>query len=262
MAKTRKKVSLRDRLIEKKKELTKKGGGFIMKQKEEGTIRFRILPTGEDNDIALELITFWLSKDAGEIVSPSTFGEPCPAMELYNQLKESDDPADIELTKKLIPRKKYVIPVIMYKDTKGNEIDEDNSNKLMQITNGIYQEIIDLYLDEDEWGDMTDPKEGYDLKQTRTGTGQKDTRYTINTCKNTPLKGDYKKITVDLEEMAKKYADTYEAASEKLSKFTGSMVSEDDDDDEDDAPRRKKKSSGKSSDKPSSKKKRRKSSDI
>ena len=251
-----KKKSLRDRLADQKKKLSSgKSGGFIMRQKDEGTIRFRILPTGEENDFAMELTTFWLSQDAGEIISPSTFGEPCPAMEKYLELKESKDPDDIELTKKLVPRKKYVIPVIMYKDSKGTEVDEEQSNRLLQISSGIYQEIIDFYLDEDEWGDMTNPKTGYDLKQTRTGKGKNDTKYTINTCKNTPLPKAYSKTVIDLEEMAKKYADTYESALAKLENFLGTTG---DDEDEDEVPRRKKSRESKTN-KP---KKRRKSSDI
>ena len=258
--------SLRDRLMNKKKELKNRGngGGFIMRQKEEGTIRFRILPTGDDNDFAMELTTFWLSKDAGEVISPATFGEPCPVMDKYQKLKESKDPDDIALAKKLVPRRKYVIPVVMYKDTKGSEIDTDNSNKLLQITGGIYQEIIDLYLDEDEWGDMTDPKEGYDLKQTRTGTGQKDTNYTISACKNTPLKGEFSKVTVNLEDMARGYIDTYESAEEKLEKYLGSTTGEDEDEDEQPRKSKRKRDEDESSRKRTSSgtKKKRRSSDI
>lgn len=254
-----KKKSLAERLKNKKKELASKGGGgYIMRQKEEGTLRFRILPVGEDNDFALELTTFWLSQEAGEIISPSTFGEACPAMEKYLKLKDSKDPEDIELAKNLVPRKKYVIPVITYSDLKGNDIDQENSNKLMQITGGIYQEIIDLYLDEDEWGDMTDPKNGYDLKQTRTGKGRLDTKYSISSCKNTPLPKAYSKTVIDLEEMARKYMDSYDTALEKLEKFLGSADS-DDDDEEEEKPRKKKKAS--SDDEPK-KKRRKRSSDI
>lgn len=255
-----KKKSLAERLKTKKKELASKGGGgYIMRQKEEGTIRFRILPTGEDNDFALELTTFWLSQEAGEIISPATFGEACPAMEKYQELKDSKDSDDIELAKKLVPRKKYVIPVITYSDLKGSEVDQENSNKLMQITGGIYQEIIDLYLDEDEWGDMTNAKDGYDLKQTRTGKGRLDTKYSISSCKNTPLPKAFSKTVIDLDEMARKYMDTYDAALEKLEKFLGSAA-HDEDEDEEETPKRVKKS--KTSKEEPKKKKRRRSSDI
>ena len=43
---------------------------------------------------------------------------------------------------------------IVFKDLKGEEIDTDNSGKLVQLTKGLYEEIIDLYLDEDDLCDF------------------------------------------------------------------------------------------------------------
>lgn len=237
-----KKKNLRERMLDKKEELKKKkNSGFILRQKEEGTIRFRVLPVGEDNDFVKEITYFWLNNDLGEIVSPATIGEPCPAMEKYHELNKSNDSDDKELAKKLVPRKKYVLPVIMYKDQKGKEIDLEQSNRLLQVTGGIYQEVIDLYLDEDEWGDMTDPKDGYDLKQTRTGKGKNDTTYTIQACKNTPIHSDFKKTKIDLEEMVSGIVDTYDSALEKLEKFLGNVDSTTDDEDDEDNKKSKKK---------------------
>lgn len=256
-----KKQSLKQRLAEKKKELQKKGsgGGYILRQKEEGTVRLRLLPVGEDNDIAFEIISFWLG-DAGEVLSPATFGEPCALMEEYTKLKNSSDPDDMDIAKKLVPRSKYVIPVIMYKDDKGKTVDAENSKRLFQIAGGTYQDIIDLYLDEDEWGDMTNPKEGYDIKITRTGKGKNDTKYSVMACKNTPLPKEYQKEVIDLEAMVKAKCSSYEETVQKRNAFMGSS----DEDEEDEKPKKnrkerledkKKKSS--SSDKSDSKKKRR-----
>ena len=76
-------------------------------------------------------------------------------MEKYLELKESKDEDDKLLAKKLVPKRKYVIAVVAYKDEKGKEVDEQNIDKPMLIPKQAYQDIIDLYLDEDEWGDMT-----------------------------------------------------------------------------------------------------------
>ncbi len=253
--------TLKQRMLEKKTELKKKasGGGFILRQKEEGTIRMRIMNCGADNEFAFELTTFWLG-DIGEVISPATFGEPCACMEKYQDLKGSSDEDDIEIAKKLVPRKKYVIPQIMYKDDKGKEVDEDNSEKLFTIAGGTYQDIIDLYLDDDEWGDMTDPKEGYDIKITRTGKGKNDTKYTVSPCKNTAVPKAYAKKVIDLEEMVKAKVNTYEETLQKLNQFLGTAS---EDADEDDTPRKSKrrreeKSSKTSKDKTSSKTKKRK----
>ena len=254
------KQSLKERLAEKKKELAKKGqgGGFILKQKEEGTMRLRLLPTGEDNDIAFEATAFWLGDNNGEVISPATFGEPCAIMEKYEKLKKSKDDDDLDLAKKLVPRKKYIIPVIIYSDDKGKKIDTSLTAepRLFQIAPGTYQDIIDLYLDSDEWGDMTDRDEGYDIKIIRTGKGKNDTKYNVTACKNTPLAKEFRKTKIDLEKMVRDKTSSYEETLTKLNSFLGTS----DDDDEDEKPRKKKSSKSKTSsegDKPKKKKRRR-----
>lgn len=237
-----KKKSLRDRLIAKKEEIKNRSQrSNIIRQKEEGTMRIRILPVGEGNEFFMDIINFWLGKDVGSVVSPATIGEPCAIMEKYKELKESDDEIDIDISKKLTPRTKPVIPVLVYSDLKGKKVDESMSGKLMQITGTLLQEIIDLYLDEDEWGDMTDPKNGYDLKITREGKGQYDTNYIVSPCKNTPINSkDYRK-PIDLEALVKDEIDSYESTATKLSQFLDSST--DDDDDDDEKPKSKKKTS-------------------
>lgn len=228
-----KKKSLKQRLADQKKELSKKGsGGYILRQKDEGTIRLRILPTGEDNDFVAEVTSFYLgnTKELGEVLSPATYGEPCALMEEYNVLKNSKDEDDLEIAKKLVPRQKFIIPVIMFKDLKGTQVDEENSERLFQIASSVYNQIIDLYLDEDEWGDMTDPKKGYDLKITRTGKGKFDTTYTVSACKNTPLPKEYQKKVYNLEEMVKGKIASYEETLEKKMNFLGSSHEDEEDD--------------------------------
>lgn len=205
-----KKKSMKQRLKEKREELKRKSSGSsIIRQKDEGTMRVRILPTGEDNDFVQEIIQFWLGQELKGLISPATFGEPCAVMESYQELKDSDDEDDKDLAKGMMPKNRYVIPVLVYADDKGKKINTELSGKLLQITNGLYQSIIDLYLDDDEWGDMTDPKKGYDLKITRDGKGMTDTTYTVQPCKNTPIAKEYRK-PIALEELVRKDIPTYE----------------------------------------------------
>lgn len=247
--------SMRDKLLKRKKELERKGnsGGMIFPK--EGTIRFRIKDPGDDSELATEIIQFYLGPKIGGVISPATFGEDCPFMEKYKELKESKDEDDKELAKKLVPKRKYVIAIVGYKDEKGKEIDPDRIDKLMLIPKQAYQDIIELYLDEDEWGDMTSIKNGYDLKLTRTGKGQLDTTYTISPCQKKPLDKKYAK-PVDLEGMLRKYIPTYEELEEKLNEFLCGGIEEDDEE-----PKKKKKISDFSDDK-KKKKKLKKSRDI
>lgn len=249
------KKSLAERLRAKKSEIKSKSQrSNIIRQKEEGTMRVRVLPVGDENEFVMEIMQMWLGKDIGSCVTPEIFGDPCAMMDAYRELKDSDDDADKELAKRIMPKTRYVMPVLVYKDLKGKVVDEELSGKLMQITGGLFQEIIDLYLDEDEWGDMTDPLKGYDLKITREGKGMTDTTYTVSPCKNTPLPKEWRK-EIDLEAMVREEVDTYEQTVEKRDEFLGNSH----DDDEEEVPTKKKKIAKKSKTgkKPVKKKKRR-----
>lgn len=47
----------------------------------------RIKSPGDDQELGIELIQFYLNKDLGGVISPATFDEPCPFMEKYQELK-------------------------------------------------------------------------------------------------------------------------------------------------------------------------------
>ena len=110
---------------------------------------------------------------------------------------------------------------------------------------------------------MTDPKNGYDIKVTRTGEGQFDTSYSVQNCKPTALDKPYRG-EVPLEKMVRAQIKSYEELEEILKKFLNE--SGDDDEHDDDEPKPKKKSSKVSSKKgskdPKSKNKKKKVNDI
>lgn len=235
-----KKKSLKQRLQEKKAELKNRNSrSNIFKQKDEGTLRVRVLYPGDGEEFVREITQFWLGKDkGGASISPASLGKDCALMEKYQELKEGDE-FDKDIAKTLMPKNRYVMPVLIYKDERGKVIDTELSGKLMMITGGVYQSIIDLYLDEDEWGDMTDPKEGYDIKITREGTGMKDTNYSIQPCKNTPLPKAYRE-RVDLDALVSEEVDTYEQTVEKTKAFMGNL----DEDEEEETPKKSVKKKG------------------
>jgi len=222
--------SLKQRLAKQKKDLAsrgKKGNVIFIK---EGTLRVRILPVGKENDFATEVTQFYLNEKLKGIYSPATLNKPCALMEKYQELKDSKDKDDKEFAKKLVPKHKYLIPVLVYKDMNGKEVDKEQSGKLLQITGDLYGEIINHYLDENEWGDMTDPLNGYDIKITRVGKGQYDTEYSMSPCKNTPAPAEWRK-PVDLEEMLEKIIPTYEETEEILDEFLSNKLEGEDKED-------------------------------
>lgn len=229
--------SAREKMLARKKELEKKGSGNGLIFPKEGTLRIRIKSPGDDQELGMEVVQFYIP-GVGGVISPATFDEPCPFMEKYEELKQSKDEDDKELAKRLIPRRRYVIGGIIYKDDKGTGVDYEGQNRGVLIAGAVYQDIIDLYLDEDEAGDMTDPVTGYDIKITRSGAGKFDTTYSVRQCKPSKLDKKYRS-DLDLEKIVRDQIKPYDELEEELNKF----LNEAPDDEEDDAPKKKKKSS-------------------
>ena len=230
-------MTTREKMIQRKKDMEKRSGGGGMIYPKEGTTRVRIKSRGADEELGLEVIQFYLGPKEGGVISPASFDEPCPFMEKYQELKNSDDEDDKALASKLVPRRRYIIGILGYKDTKGKEVDTDRIDKPMMIPRGVYQDIIDLYLDEEDWGDMTDPVEGYDIKITRTGSGKTDTTYSVAPCQKSKLDKAYRK-DVDLEALVKAQIPSYDELEEKLMTFLNESP---DDDAEDETPKKKSK---------------------
>jgi hypothetical protein len=212
--------SLEKRLRARKEELAKKGGNGQFFFFKEGTHRMRILPAPPEEEFAVEAIYFFINKEIGGIISPATFGEPCALMKAYLKLKESPKDEDKEMAKNIAPRKRYFIAMYKYKDEKGKKIDKESGVRLAILTNQQYTDVIDLYLD-DEAGDMTDPKEGYDLKFKRTGAGQYDTEYTTLRCNPTPIAKEFKGKIHNPITMVKKVMPSYEETLEMVKKILG-----------------------------------------
>lgn len=249
--------SVKEKLLARKKKLAEKGTGNGFVFPKNGTTRIRIVSAGANEEFGVEIIRFYIGDHS--VYSPTTFNEPCPFMEKYDELKNSKDEDDKKLAKKLVPSRRFAIAALVYKDDKGKELDYDSKPRLVLVPSSVYQDIIELYLDEDEAGDMTDPKNGYDIKIERSGSGQFDTSYSVRQCKPTKVEKNLLK-PVDLEAMVRGQIKGYDELEEELNKFLNN--SDDDNEDDDyEKPRKKDKSSKKSKDK-DKKKKKKKHGDI
>lgn len=228
-------TTTREKLLARKKKLAEKGSGNGFIFPKDGTTRIRIVSAGVNEEFGMEVVRFYLGDKS--VYSPATFNEPCPFMEKYDELKSSKDEDDKKLAKKLVPSRRFVIPALIYKDDKGKELDYDSKPRLVMVPSSVYQDIIELYLDEDEAGDMTDPKNGYDIKIERSGTGKFDTSYSVRNCK--PTKVDKSLVKpVDLESLVRAQIKSYDDLEEELKEFLNSKG--DDFDDEEEKPKKKK----------------------
>lgn len=240
-------MSTRERMLQRKKQLEEKGkGGNGLLFPKEGTMRVRLMNQGPDKELGLEVIQFYLGSKVGGVISPATFDEPCPLMEKYRELKASKDEIDQELAGKLVPRRRYIVAGTVYSDEKGKSVDTDKVCRPILVPSSVYQDIIDLYLDEDDWGDMTDEEEGYDIKINRSGSGKMDTTYSVTACPGKkPLDPKYRE-EVDLEEIIRKDLKSYDELEDILKEY----LNEDFGEEEEERPKRdkekkkKKKTSG------------------
>lgn len=147
-----------------------------------------------------------------------------------SRIENSKDEDDKELAKNLVPRRRYVVGGIIYSDEKGSKVDYEGKDKGVLVPRSVYQDIIDLYLDEDEAGDMTDPKTGYDVKVIRSGSGKLDTTYSARACKPTKLDKKYQG-TIDLEGIVRSQIKSYDELEDLLSQYLNEDHGDDDDDD-------------------------------
>jgi hypothetical protein len=155
-------------------------------------------------------------------------------MELYNKLSNSKSTDDQDAAKDMRPKKRYLVPHIVYKDEKGKEVDKEVGAKLALLTEQQYNSVLDLYLDPEQ-GDFTDPKNGYDIKYKRVGKGQFDTEYSVVPCRPSPLPKEFRK-TYDLEKMVRDIIPTYEKSKEIKKLYLSGSETE-----EEERPKKKKK---------------------
>jgi len=133
----------------------RKGSAFW--RPEEGDHTIRIVPY-TDND-GQPFKERWFYYNVGEnrgILAPKQFGKPDPIQELINKLRDEGSAESAELCKRLYPKMRGYAPVVV----RGAE---EKGVQLWSFGKMVYQDILNIMLDPD-YGDITDPLEGRDIK--------------------------------------------------------------------------------------------------
>jgi hypothetical protein len=117
------------------------------------------------------------------MISLENFGEKDPIVEFAKQLKQSSDKENWTLAKKLEPKMRVFVPVIV----RG---EEEKGVRLWEFGKQVYTELLSIAEDEDV-GDYTDPVQGRDITIETTdaasnGTGFNQSKVRVRT-KTTPL---------------------------------------------------------------------------
>jgi hypothetical protein len=229
--------TLAEKLAKRRQEIKDRSAGGSVIFIKEGTLRIRILPAPDEVDWAVETTGFYLGSEVKGVFSADTLGEDCPILEKYKELRDSNKAGDKDIAKSMTPRTKYLVAAVVYEDEKGKEVDSKNSGKLVQIPTGVYNTMLDNYLDP-EMGDFTDPETGYDFKIKRTGKGQQDTTYTLLPMRPSAIPKEYNKEVDPIDLFTETVVLTYDEAEDKLAQY---LVGSSSGSTEEDEPKKKKK---------------------
>lgn len=123
----------------------------------------------------------------------------CPVCDLYEKLSKSSEEKKSKLADRLRPVTKYYV----------NLFDRERPNDGIRMFgfSGKMMRTLRGYLEDEDYGDITDPEEGRDVIVTREGTGFTSTTYDLRVrAKSSPV--DYKNWEDELHELDKEVITT------------------------------------------------------
>lgn len=122
---------------------------------EESTVRLLSFSDNDGQPFKERWFYYNIGNNPG-LLAPYQFGKEDPIQELINKLRDDSSKESYELAKKLYPKMRSYAPVIV----RG---EEDKGVRLWAFGKTVYQSLLNIMLDED-YGDITDPIEGRDVK--------------------------------------------------------------------------------------------------
>ena len=168
----------------------------------------RVVPSKYNKKNPFTEMYFHYGIGKNTMVSPTNWGEKDPIVEFAKQLRTTSDKENWRLAKKLDPKMRIFVPVVV----RG---EESEGVKLWQFGKELYMDFLNL-ADNEDVGDFTDINEGRDITLTTVGPEVTGTNYNKTTImpkvKITPLADDKATIEALLEnqpnpmEVFKKYS--------------------------------------------------------
>lgn len=126
----------------------------------------RILPSNrEDGNFAYHSIQhhgFKVDGQARAFPCMGAFGKPCPVCKVISYYDTETDPDIKDVLNNISPRHAYLMNIIDRKNTEKVQI--------FSAAKTVMREIMQ-YMNDEEYGDITDPEEGRDVKINRVGEG-------------------------------------------------------------------------------------------
>ena len=143
-----------------------------------GSNQVRIVPYQHDKDNPFMELFFHYDLGKKNYLSPVTYGESDPVVEFSEKLKSTGNSDDWKLSKKLEPKMRVYVPVIV----RGEESD---GVKFWGFGKTVYQEILG-YIADPDYGDITEPTTGRDITIEYTSAEDAGTSYPVTTIRVKP----------------------------------------------------------------------------
>jgi hypothetical protein len=121
-----------------------------------GNYTIRIVPAKSNKQNPFKEVYFHYGFAKGPILALNNFGEADPIMEFAAKLRQSKDRDNWALAKKLDPKMRVFVPVIV----RG---EEHLGVRLWEFGKEVYKSLLGFAADED-YGDFTDIQDGFDFK--------------------------------------------------------------------------------------------------
>ena len=152
-------AAIRKKLGQLSGQNSKKNTMWRPEEGSESTVRLIAYPDNEGQPFKELMFYYNIGNNPG-LLAPYQFGKADPIQELITKLRDEGSKESYELAKKLYPKMRCYAPVIV----RG---EEDKSVRLWAFGKQVYQTLLNYMLDED-YGDITDPLEGRDVRVTCT----------------------------------------------------------------------------------------------
>jgi len=120
-----------------------------------GKYQIRILPSKFDKSNPFREVYFHYGFSKGPILALTNWNEKDPIAEFSKNLRKSADKEDWQLAKKIEPKLRYFVPVLV----RGEEA---QGPRLWEFGKLIYEQLLGIAADED-YGDFTDITDGRDF---------------------------------------------------------------------------------------------------
>jgi len=120
-----------------------------------GKYQIRILPSKFDKSNPFREVYFHYGFSKGPILALTNWNEKDPIAEFAKNLRKSSDKEDWQLAKKIEPKLRYFVPVLV----RGEEA---QGARLWEFGKLIYEQLLGIAADED-YGDFTDITDGRDF---------------------------------------------------------------------------------------------------